>query len=96
MKSGNRRTNAGGSGQQLAVGLGTTALQARAVTLDSRYPESGVLASGWLVGENVIAGKAALIDAPMGRGHVVLFGVRPQYRAQSYLTFKMFFSALVE
>jgi len=61
----------------------------------ARYVESGVLASGWLVGENVIAGHAALIDAPLGSGHVVLFGMRPQYRAQSYLTFKMFFSALL-
>jgi hypothetical protein len=61
----------------------------------ARYPESGVLASGWLVGEKVIAGHAAVIDAPMGAGHAVLFGMRPQYRAQSYLTFKMFFNALV-
>jgi hypothetical protein len=62
----------------------------------ARYPETGVLASGWLVGEKVIAGKAALIDAPMGSGHVVLFGMRPQYRAQSYLTFKLFFNALIQ
>lgn len=61
----------------------------------ARYSDSGVLASGWLVGEKVIAGHAAMIDAPMGSGHVVLFGMRPQYRAQSYLTFKMFFNALV-
>ncbi len=61
----------------------------------ARYPESNLLASGWLVGEKVIAGKAALIDAPMGSGHVVLFGMRPQYRAQSYLTFKLFFNAMV-
>jgi hypothetical protein len=61
----------------------------------ARYPDSGLLASGWLVGEKVIAGRAAMIDAPMGAGHVVLFGMRPQYRAQSYLTFKMFFNALV-
>ena len=61
----------------------------------ARYPETGILASGWLVGEKVIANKAALIDAPMGRGHVILFGMRPQYRAQSYLTFKMLFNALV-
>jgi hypothetical protein len=61
----------------------------------ARYPDAGVLASGWLVGEKVIAGKAAMIDAPMGSGHVVLFGMRPQYRAQSYLTFKMFFNSLV-
>jgi len=61
----------------------------------ARYPDSGVLASGWLVGEKVIAGKAAVIDAPLGSGRAVLFGMRPQYRAQSYLTFKMFFNALV-
>jgi hypothetical protein len=61
----------------------------------ARYPESGLLASGWLVGEKTIAGRAALIDAPMGSGHVILFGMRPQYRAQSYLTFKLFFNALV-
>jgi hypothetical protein len=62
----------------------------------ARYPDSGVLASGWLVGEKTIAGKAALIDAPIGSGRAILFGMRPQYRAQSYLTFKMFFNALLE
>jgi hypothetical protein len=62
----------------------------------AKYPEAGLLASGWLVGEKVIAGRAALVDAAVGKGHVVLFGMRPQYRAQSYLTFKMFFNALVE
>jgi len=61
----------------------------------ARYPENGVLASGWLEGEKVIGGKAALIDAPMGAGHVVLFGMRPQYRGQSYLTFKIFFNSLL-
>jgi hypothetical protein len=61
----------------------------------ARYPESGILASGWLVGEKVLANRAAVIDAPMGHGRVLLFGMRPQYRAQSYLTFKMLFNALV-
>jgi hypothetical protein len=66
-----------------------------ALPVVARYPDSGVLASGWLVGEKVIAGHAALVDAPLGAGHAVLFGMRPQYRAQSYLTFKLFFNALV-
>jgi hypothetical protein len=61
----------------------------------ARYADSGVLASGWLEGEKVIAGRAALIDAPLGAGRVVLFGMQPQYRAQSYLTFKLFFNALL-
>ena len=61
----------------------------------ARYPERGILASGWLLGENRIAGKTALVDARSGSGHVILFGMRPQYRAQSYLTFKLLFNALV-
>jgi hypothetical protein len=61
----------------------------------ARYTDANVLASGWLEGEKVIAGRAAIIDAPVGSGHIVLFGMRPQYRGQSYLTFKMFFNALL-
>lgn len=59
------------------------------------YPESGVLASGWLLGESDIAGKTAIIHTRYGGGNVVLFGMRPQYRAQSYLTFRLLFNALL-
>ena len=59
------------------------------------YPASGILASGWLLGANLIANKAAIVDAKVGEGHVVLYGMRPQYRAQSYQSFKLFFNALV-
>jgi hypothetical protein len=61
----------------------------------AKYSESGVLASGWLLGEKRIAGKTALIHARYGSGNLILFGMRPQYRAQSYLTFKLFFNALL-
>ncbi len=60
-----------------------------------RYPASNVLASGWLLGEKFIAGQAPLVDIPSGKGHVILFGMRPQYRGQSYLALKMLFNALV-
>ena len=61
----------------------------------ARYVPRGVLASGWLLGEDRIAGKAAIVRIDRGAGHIVLFGLRPQYRAQSYLTFKLFFNALL-
>ena len=60
----------------------------------ARYPAKDVLASGWLLGEKYLAGKAALLDVPMGSGHVVMFGMRPQYRSQSYQNFKLFFNAM--
>jgi len=50
--------------------------------------------SGWLLGDALLQNHSALMDASLGRGHVVMFGFRPQYRGQSYGTFKMFFNAL--
>ncbi|HWQ52898.1 MAG TPA: M14 metallopeptidase family protein [Bryobacteraceae bacterium] len=61
----------------------------------ARYPEANLLASGWLLGERYLAKRAAIVDARLGAGHVVLFGLLPQYRAQSYQGFKMFFNALL-
>ncbi len=61
----------------------------------AKFPESGILASGWLLGEKHLAGRAALVEAPMEKGRAILFGMRPQYRAQSYLTLKMLFNAFL-
>ena len=63
----------------------------------ARYPARAedILMSGYLSGGAAIAGKAAAADAPLGRGRVVMFGFRPQYRGQSVGTFKMLFNALL-
>ena len=60
-----------------------------------QYPDSDILASGWLLGEKLIAGKAAIVDAKVGSGHIILFGMRPQYRAQSYQAFKLLFNSFL-
>jgi len=60
-----------------------------------RYADRDLLESGWLVGEQVIARKAAVVVAGYGQGRVILYGIRPQHRAQTHGTFKIFFNALV-
>ena len=59
-----------------------------------RYPYAEVAASGWLKGEELMAGRAAVVAIEMSPGHIVLFGLRPQHRAQTEATFPLLFNAL--
>ena len=63
-------------------------------TVVARYPNTNVLASGWLKGEELMAGRAAVVSVDMNPGRVVLFGLRPQHRAQTHATFPLLFNAL--
>jgi hypothetical protein len=66
-----------------------------AATAVLTYPASGnALLSGWLLGAPKLNGKAAMVDVKRGRGHVVLYGFRPQYRGQTNSTFPLIWSAI--
>ena len=52
------------------------------------------LRSGWALGQSFLDGGSAVVDAPLGRGRVLLFGPEITYRAQSHGTFKFLFNAI--
>jgi hypothetical protein len=60
----------------------------------ARYPNTALVASGWLRGEDLMAGPAAVVSIDMNPGRIVLFGLRPQHRAQTHATFPLLFNAL--
>ena len=59
------------------------------------YPEEDILLSGWLLGEEALARKAAVVDTKYKKGHIVLIGFRCQFRAQSHGTYKFLLNSLL-
>ena len=64
------------------------------VSIVAQYPERDLLLSGWILGEEVLASRAAVVDVAVGRGRVVLLGLRAQHRGQAHGTFKLVFNSL--
>ncbi len=65
------------------------------VKIIAAYPkDKDPLLSGWLLGGDRIKGKAALVEVGLGKGRIILFGFRPQYRGQSLATYPLFFNAI--
>jgi hypothetical protein len=60
------------------------------------YVDRDVLQSGWLLGEDAIANRAAVVSVKKGSGTVLMIGFRAQHRAQTHGTFKLFFNALLD
>jgi hypothetical protein len=65
------------------------------VKIVASYPKDrDPVLSGWLLGGDRVKGKAALVEVGLGKGRIILFGFRPQYRGQSLATYPLFFNAI--
>ncbi|MEE8605812.1 MAG: peptidase M14 family protein, partial [Candidatus Aminicenantaceae bacterium] len=60
----------------------------------ARYPNSNPFMSGRLIGNHLLHNKPALVEVRYGKGKIIMFGFRPQNRAQPHGTFMMFFNSL--
>ena len=80
-------------------GIDSTILAAREaqrakVILRYHQTADSLLVSGLLAGGTELAGRAAVVDAPVGKGHVVMFGIRPLWRWQSQGSFALALNAI--
>ncbi len=55
--------------------------------------EKNLLVSGMLTGAAELANRPAVIDVPVGRGHIVLFATNPMWRHQTQGEFFLLFNA---
>jgi len=60
-----------------------------------RYADRDILESGWLIGEEHLSKKAAMVSAQYGEGTVLLIGFPAQHRAQTHGTFKLLFNTML-
>ncbi len=60
----------------------------------ARYPNGNPFMSGRLIGDHIFHNKPALVEIDYGKGKVIMFGFRPQNRAQPHGTFMLFFNSL--
>jgi hypothetical protein len=69
-------------------------VQAEVVT---RYPNvDDMVASGWLLGGELLHGQANVMAFEVGRGKVVTLGTQVSFRTQTRATFKLLFNAIYQ
>jgi hypothetical protein len=81
-----------GSGQTGFAGFGSDLPR---VILRFPVNPDEMLLSGVLVGGQALSGRAQVVDAPVGTGHVVMFAIRPYWRWQTQGTFFLGFNAIM-
>ena len=88
---------AGGGGRGAVGGGGAAAAATGTPRVLLSFPNDAndLLLSGELVGGENLAGRAVLVDSPLGKGHVVLFASRPFWRNEPHGNYFLWFNALL-
>ena len=91
------RGGGGGGRGGRGGGRGGAADPSMAPRVVLRFPTdtTQMLLSGVLVNGTALAGRAQLVDSPIGEGHVVSFGIRPFWRWQTHGTYIFGFNAIM-
>jgi hypothetical protein len=71
-----------------------TAAQRARVILRFDTNADSLLVSGLLENGTEMAGRAAVVDSPLGQGHIVLFGIRPMWRYETQGSYAMVLNTL--
>jgi Zinc carboxypeptidase len=88
----------GGGGRGAGGGFGrggAVTTPAPRVLLSYPTDPNDLLLSGALVGGEALAGRPALVDVSLGKGHVVLFGIRPFWRNETDGSHFLAFNAIL-
>ncbi len=77
-----------------AFGISTEQAHPRVIM---KFPAKAedMLLSGMLAGGESLANKALAVDAPVGKGHIVMFALRPFWRWQTQGTYFLGFNAIL-
>jgi len=82
---------AGGGGGR--GGAAPAAPAARVVLRMNSNIDSLLISGGMLHGEEM-TGKAAVVDVPLGKGNIVMFGIRPMWRFETHGSFAFVLNAM--
>ena len=82
--------------RQMAAQFGITVDETRPrVVMTFSANANDLLLSGTLAGGQALTSKAAALDHPLGKGHVVMFAVRPFWRWQTQGTYTLGFNTIL-
>ena len=86
---------AGNTRPEIVPGLTADPSTKTRVVMQFPANASDMLLSGTLEGGNTLSSRAQVVDESIGRGHIVMFAIRPFWRWQTQGTFAMGFNTIL-